>query len=89
MLFSHTVVRELAKVWTRFHRAAARTHLEYLIGQAELSGDADGIANYRRILAVLIVYEERGLVAGGRTSRVGSTHILDTRRTDRSGARGG
>ena len=86
MLFSDTVVRELAKVWTRLHGTAARTHIEYLIGQAELSGDTDGAANHRRVLALVIVFEERRRDAPARN---GARHALGMTGVERSEARGG
>jgi hypothetical protein len=75
MMFSETVIRELAKVWTKLHGSGARFHLEYTIGEAELSGDADGIANWRRVLALVIAYEERRLFARG-SIRIGSPYAL-------------
>lgn len=59
MLFSETVVNDLARVWTRLHRTAARGHLESMIQQLQRCGDIDGVANYSRVLAAVIAYRER------------------------------
>jgi hypothetical protein len=64
MLFSETVVRDLARVWTRLHRSAARTHLECLIRESEHLGDRETIVNYQRVLAQVIAYEEEHLADG-------------------------
>jgi hypothetical protein len=87
MMFSDTVIRELAKVLTKLHGSGARSHLAYLIGEAELSGDADGIANYRRVLALVIAYEERRLFARGST-RIGSPYAPGADPLKRSDGRG-
>jgi hypothetical protein len=86
MLFSDTVVRELAKVWTRLHGAAAQAHIEYLIGQAESASDVDGAANYRRVLALVTAYEQRRRDARARN---GASHPIGTSATDRTDAREG
>jgi hypothetical protein len=88
MLFSDAVIRELAKVWTKLHGSGARAHLDYLIGQAELSQDGDAVANCRRVLALVIAYEERRLfVHGG--ARIGSPYALGANPPRRSEGRGG
>jgi hypothetical protein len=60
MRFSDAVVGELAAVWARLHRSAARHHLEFLIRQMEGSGDPDGAANYSRVLAAVMARAKRG-----------------------------
>jgi len=72
MLFSATVVSDLARVWTRLHRSAARGHLEAMIQQMQKSGDTDGVANYSRVLAAVIAYGDRRAAIDEANTKIGS-----------------
>lgn len=67
MFFSDAVVKDLAQTWTRLHGSAAQHHLECMIHELELAGDAQGVANYRRILASVMASE--GMTAQRSTRR--------------------
>ena len=64
MRVSHANIGDFARTWTRFHAAAAETHLRDMIDQMERLGDTTWEAIYRDILGQVSA-RAKGPVASG------------------------